>query len=403
MGKIRITSAEHLYFDFRYQRKRCREYTGLENTEKNNILLNEKLNRIESEISLGLFDYERHFPNSANVQKFATKAKKIIGPNFEKYTETWYRNSKISWKPSFQRTVRSALDGHLIPYFKNKSVSEITKWMIKEFRTTLAKLDGRKEEKIGNKSINNIMAIFRLAMNEAAEEYEFDSPFLNIKALKVRKPVISPLSLDEVFKFIENAPEKYHDYYIVRFFTGMRTAEVDGLQWKYVDFLAKKILVRETWQNRQWVSPKTETSVRDIVMAKNVEEALLRQKERTGDGEIVFRTKSGKPFDHDDITRRIWYPTLIKVGLAPRVPYQSRHTAASMWLASGENPEWVARQLGHANTQMLFNVYSKFIPNLTRKDGSAFEKFIGERLNAENSEKSLKERKDKNDDEKKVH
>lgn len=28
---------------------------------------------------------------------------------------------------------------------------------------------------------------------------------------------------------------------------------------------------------------------------------------------------------------------------------------------------------------MLFKVYSKFIPNLTRKDGSAFEKFFKEK------------------------
>ncbi len=51
-----------------------------------------------------------------------------------------------------------------------------------------------------------------------------------------------------------------------------------------------------------------------------------------------------------------------------------------MWLASGENPEWVARQLGHANVEMLFKVYSRFIPNLTRQDGSAFEKFLDDKL-----------------------
>jgi integrase len=28
--------------------------------------------------------------------------------------------------------------------------------------------------------------------------------------------------------------------------------------------------------------------------------------------------------------------------------YQTRHTAATPWLAAGEAPEWIARQLGHA-------------------------------------------------------
>ena len=51
-----------------------------------------------------------------------------------------------------------------------------------------------------------------------------------------------------------------------------------------------------------------------------------------------------------------------------------RHTAATLWLASGEAPEWIARQLGHTTTEMLFRVYSRYVPNLTRNDGSAMDR-----------------------------
>jgi integrase len=160
----------------------------------------------------------------------------------------------------------------------------------------------------------------------------------------------------------------------------MRTAEIDGLKWEFVDFINRKIMVRDTWQNKQWVSPKTETSVRDIDMSKRVEQALQDQKQVTGQSELVFCNRNGNPLDYNNISKRIWYPTLRKAKLIPRAPYQTRHTAASMWLASGENPEWVAKQLGHANAEMLFKTYSKYIPNLTRKDGSAFEKFVSDKL-----------------------
>ena len=150
----------------------------------------------------------------------------------------------------------------------------------------------------------------------------------------------------------------------------------------------KKILVRETWQNKQWVSPKTASSVRDIDMSKIVEQALLDQKLITGHKELVFCNRNGQPFDYNNISKRVWYPTLKKAGLVPRTPYQTRHTAATLWLGSGENPELIAKQMGHADTQMLFKIYSKFIPNLTRKDGSAFEKVFGEKLREfEESEK----------------
>jgi integrase len=57
-----------------------------------------------------------------------------------------------------------------------------------------------------------------------------------------------------------------------------------------------------------------------------------------------------------------------------------RHTAATLWLAAGEAPEWIARQLGHTSTEMLFRVYSRYVPNLTRQDGSAMDRLLATRF-----------------------
>ncbi|MFO1607116.1 hypothetical protein QOT38_04440, partial [Pseudomonas aeruginosa] len=50
--------------------------------------------------------------------------------------------------------------------------------------------------------------------------------------------------------------------------------------------------------------------------------------------------------------------------------------------SAGENPEWIARQMGHTTTEMLFRVYSRYVPNLTRRDGSAFDNLIQANLKA---------------------
>jgi len=34
----------------------------------------------------------------------------------------------------------------------------------------------------------------------------------------------------------------------------------------------------------------------------------------------------------------------------------------------------VSKQMGHSNTKMIIEHYYRFIPNLTRQDGSAFDK-----------------------------
>lgn len=374
MGHVRVTQAGYLYFDFFHNGRRFKEYTELKNTPENLKVMNTAVEKIESEIRLGTFDYSKYFPGSKNAVKI-TENKGDKGVIFGDYARKWYKLNKIEWKPSVRRDFSSTMESHLITYLGDDAVSEITKNRVKEFRIALSELKGRKGP-LTNKRINNVMAVLRLILNEAAEEFDFPSPFANLKPLSVKKPTIMPLSLKEVFLFLASVPNSFYNYYVIRFFTGMRTAEIDGLKWEFVDFINRKIMVRDTWQNKQWVDPKTESSVRDIDLSKRVELALLDQKLLTGTGKLVFCNKAGNPLDYTNVSKRIWYPTLKKIGLSPRSAYQTRHTAASMWLASGENPEWVAKQLGHANAEMLFKIYSKYIPNLTRRDGSAFEKFV---------------------------
>ena len=169
----------------------------------------------------------------------------------------------------------------------------------------------------------------------------------------------------------------YRWYLTVRAFSGMRTAEADGLKWKYVDFERRELLIRETLSKGRTEYTKTDASQREIAMSQQIHDALRAQEKLSRHrGEYVFCTRQGAPIDAKNFTNRVWYPLLRYLDLEKRRPYQLRHTSATLWLASGEQAEWVARQLGHANTEMLFTVYSRYIPNLTRRDGSAFQALL---------------------------
>jgi len=89
-------------------------------------------------------------------------------------------------------------------------------------------------------------------------------------------------------------------------------------------------------------------------------------------GSYVFSCHEGTPLDVNNLRNRVWYPTLRRAGLRGRAMYEIRHTFATLMLSSGENPNWVANMMGHSSTEMLFKRYNKFIPNVTRRDGSAF-------------------------------
>jgi integrase len=268
-----------------------------------------------------------------------------------------------------------------MPAFGDRPVGTITKAEILAFRAKLAELPGRTGDKLSNKRINGILAPLTQILNEAAERYEFPSPVVKLKRLKARKSDVDPFSLDQVQTILATVRTDWRDYFTVRFLTGMRTGEAHGLKWKYIDFEHRLILIRETFVLGEDDETKTEGSMRDIQMSQPVFEALKRQFEATGKlSAYVFCNREGLPVDNKNFSDRVWYPLLRHLDLTKRRPYQMRHTAATLWLASGEAPEWIARQLGHANTQMLFSVYSRYVPNMTRRDGSAIDRLLATRF-----------------------
>ena len=400
MGSIQVRKENNrLILDFYYRSIRCREQTALEDTPANRKKVQKLLDRIEGEISLGTFDYQRYFPSSRNTARFRQSpmasavqalgsavsgngsAQPVIAaqtPLFREFAETWFNEKSVEWRESYRQGVRANLDKALIPRFGEMAVGQITKANILAFRAELAKVQARgKQTVLSNPRINKMLNPLRMILNEAADRFNFPTPFLNIKQLKVRKTDVLPFSLDEVQRILATVRADYRNYLIVRFFTGMRTGEIHGLKWKYIDFERRLILVRETVIDGRTEYTKTDGSQRDIQMSQMVFDALKEQEKATRKvSEYVFCTRTGAALDHKNVTNRVWHPLLRHLGLAPRRPYQCRHTAATLWLASGESPQWIAAQLGHTTTEMLFRVYARYVPNLTRRDGSAFERLI---------------------------
>lgn len=116
-------------------------------------------------------------------------------------------------------------------------MGEVTKASILAARTKMAKRKGRGASGLmAPKTINSHMTILRMIMTEAAER---------------------------ICKYVR---EDYRIYYQLRFYTGMRTGEIDGLKWEHVDFEGQEILVRETLINGETEYTKTDGSQREIPM-----------------------------------------------------------------------------------------------------------------------------------------
>lgn len=123
MGSIRCRTDNSLLFvDFRYLGTRCREQTALPDTSANRKRLQKLLDRIESEITAGTFEYRRFFPNSKVAAKFDAGAQSnysataagaselnfkatLSTPLFKDFAEIWYQEKVIEWRNSYKATI----------------------------------------------------------------------------------------------------------------------------------------------------------------------------------------------------------------------------------------------------------------------------------------------------------
>jgi len=390
MSTLRVRNGK-LMIDLRYRGTRCREQTGFANNERNRRHLNRTIKQIDAEIELGTFDYARYFPNSPKVSYFDQQDKRRVEltsrtPRLAEFAESWLEENEVRWRQSYFATTSGTVRKYLIPKFGEQYLDQIKRGEILEFRAELRKRRLKSGRTLSPDRVNHIISPLRMMLDEAALRYDFISPMPGIKGLPVGRSEVEPFALDEVQKILATVRTDFRAYYTVRFLTGLRTGEVDGLQWRYIDFDRREILIREALVDGKLGPMKTDGSARDVLMSGPVYEALTEQHKVTGHLDFVFANHAGNPLCHRNMTKRVWYPLLRHLGLRKRRPYQSRHTAATLWLASGENAEWVARQLGHTTTEMLFRTYSRFIPNLTRQDGSAFERLLDKSFSTNNEE-----------------
>lgn len=81
------------------------------------------------------------------------------------------------------------------------------------------------------------------------------------------------------------------------------------------------------------------------------------------DNEYLFKTQYNKPYrDTNVFVNKYWIPLLDELKYDYRRLYNTRHTYATNMLYNNiVTPIQLSQLLGHANTEMVYNVYVNYI------------------------------------------
>lgn len=374
MAKVTVRNGK-LVLDFIVHGVRFREQTTLKDNASNRKKLTAILNKIQADIDGGNLNYRCYFPNSKIVAKLEIvlmlyqSPEENDTPTFEVFAESWFKKIEVSLSPQTVIGYRNYYEKRLNPFWQWTQVSCISREDIESYRDELAREFNHKTGAVIKPlTVNRTLYILKLILEEASNQFGFTSPFENIKMLKTTQK-IKPFSEDEVEKIIANINPNYRAYIMVRFYTGMRSREINALRWRNVDFDLGLIKVRETYSVRSGFSDiKGIDAKRNIQMSELVYNTLHELDDGQDPELTVFKTPGkNKPINSENFCNRAWKTVLKKTSISYRSPFNTRHTTAVIWLKSGLPLFKAAEQLGSTYPGELLRKYAEFVPNLMKQ------------------------------------
>jgi integrase len=259
-------------------------------------------------------------------------------------------------KPSTLRDYRSILRAHLLPYFADVLVEDITEAHCEAWQRQL---------EMGNRTKIKVMTVFFGVMARAKRTYRLPlNPVENLEKPVQRMRVdIDVFSPEEVMALVRAAGSRQDAaIFLTAAFTGLRRGELVALRWRDVDFARSHIRVRASYTEGGLTTPKS-GKIRAVPMAPAVASTLARLGDReanTGDDDLVFPGSAGGYLDGSALYRR-YKLALRRAGLRDLRFHDLRHTFGTQVIATAsilKVKEW----MGHADVDTTMR-YLHFAPS----------------------------------------
>ena len=295
-------------------------------------------------------------PNGERIRRTTGTANKALAQEFHDRikVELW-RIDKLGAKP--KRTWNDAVvrwlkeNGHKAT--ADEDVSKL-RWLDRHLRgKDLAAIDRNvidlvTKEKLAagwtNATVNRTLELLRAMLRKCVNEWEWLDRAPYVRMLKEPTRRIRFLTQEEARSLLAELPAHLADMATFSLATGLRAANVTGLEWSQVDEERKLC----------WVHPDQAKARRAIAVPLNGEALASVQKQKGIHATHVFSFR-GKPIVQ--VSTKAWYGALKRAGIDNFRWHDLRHTWAS-WHVQRGTPLFALQELGGWESSEMVRRYA---------------------------------------------
>lgn len=206
--------------------------------------------------------------------------------------------------------------------------------------------DAKRDEGVSNATVNRVLEVLRAILRKAVNEWEWIDRAPHIRMLREPNRRIRYLTHNEAQRLIAVLPEHLADMAAFTLATGLRRANVTGLEWSQVD-LTRRLA---------WIHPDQAKARKAIAVPLNAEAIILIRK-RIGKHEKYVFSYNGHRITQ--VSTKTWYKGLSAVGIEDFRWHDLRHTWAS-WHVQNGTPLFALQELGGWESPEMVRRYAHF-------------------------------------------
>lgn len=303
---------------------------------------------------------EKAYKNYLNSYDHITPTHQI---NIVYFNDLWFcyqQNSKTRVRESSFYTIQSKVESHILPFFAERQVLEISPSDILLWQASLSGYSFKYRSVI-SKQLNSI---FRFGNRY----YDLPNPMLKVEPLRnlEAKKEMQIWSWEEFKQFVDVVDDNtYRCLFRFLYASGCRKGEALALSFDDIDLDKNTVRINKSLSRKvrdkpyAITPPKNLTSDRVIEMPHNLLEDMCALRKSKKD---LFVFGGDMPLAENTLTRK--YKHWVKLSGVKRIRiHDLRHSCASYLISKGNTIVAVSKRLGHADVTQTLNTYSHMMPS----------------------------------------